>query len=88
MGNVDSEKHKTEGMKMRVTFEFGHEEYEAYWNEKEYGLNKKRYISVTRVGGTFERKGNYSMETGIFDGYQAGNLDIIKAGAKALNWID
>ena len=73
---------------MKATFDFGHETYEAYWNEKEYGKDKKRYIRVTRVGGTYERKGNYNPTKGIFDGYQAGNLDMIKAGAKALNWID
>lgn len=74
-------------MSIKVTFEFGHETYTAFWNGKEYGAAKKRYISVTRAGGTFERKAHIDAE-GRIDGYQAGYRDIIMAGMKALNWID
>jgi hypothetical protein len=70
----------------KITFDFNNDKYQAYWNGKEYGQGKV-YFSATRVGGTYETKGSYSKQQESFIDYKAGELDLVRATAKALGFI-
>jgi len=68
---------------MKKNFERNGQEYEAFWNEKEYGANKTCYISATKSTGN-QYKGSYSKAKQEFVDYRAGELDVIRAAAEAL----
>lgn len=72
----------------KVTFQFGKDQYQAYTNGKEYGGQKTVYIEATKVGSNSRgKKGSYSVAREQFVDWQAGDLDLIKAAAQALDII-
>ena len=71
----------------KVQFTYNNEQYVAYWNGKEYGQGKV-YFSATRVGGTNETKGSYSKQQEQFVDFRAGSLDLVKATARVLGFIE
>ena len=76
---------------MKKNFKFGTDgEFQAYWNEKEYGANKTVYLTITKLAGTqgqSQIKGSYSKAKEQFVDYRAGDLDLVKAAAQALDII-
>lgn len=63
--------------------------YQAYTNGKEYGPSKIVYINLTKISGNgpSQTKGSYSIAKEEFVDFRAGNLDEIKAAARALGFI-